>query len=391
MGLDDKISRIAKSRFKRHIYLAAIGLVVIAVMTDAEAYEITQITFEPSYEGQPAWSPDGSKIAFVSDRDGNYEIYVMDANGGNPQRLTFDASYDANPSWSSDGKKIAFTSGIYENNSCRSILSDLYLIDSDGNNKNLLVSKDIIGGGRGCATISYSAWSPDGTKIVFSAGREDYWPEPCAYTWLFILNLPEDTIVLFTKKGPLVPCPAVNLDKFPSWSPDGDKIAYARSYSSTAYATVKGTEGYDVNDPGYIVLKGYLLDKVEWSPKGNSFIFSTIGSNRNIYIIPIERETGIPTGEPVLLTSGSSPSWSPDGNKIAFHYNGDIWVMSGLPVLNADIQHDGVVNLRDFATLANYWLQDGSSVNIAGGYVVDLLDLVKLAQEWLQTEPWYQP
>jgi Tol biopolymer transport system component len=78
MGLDAKMSRIAKSRFKRHIYLAAIGLVVMAILTDAEAYEITQITFEPSYEGQPAWSTDGSKIAFVSNRDGNYEIYIMD-------------------------------------------------------------------------------------------------------------------------------------------------------------------------------------------------------------------------------------------------------------------------------------------------------------------------
>ena len=79
---------------------------------------------------QPSWSPDGKRIAFSSDRKGdlqNYEIYVMDADGGNQQRLTNNRVHDANPSWSLDGKKISFHSerdGNYE----------IYVMDADGGN-----------------------------------------------------------------------------------------------------------------------------------------------------------------------------------------------------------------------------------------------------------------
>ena len=58
----------------------------------------------------PAWSPDGSRIAFSSNRHGNMEIYVMDADGSNPIRITNHAYVDRSPDWSPDGSKIVFTS-----------------------------------------------------------------------------------------------------------------------------------------------------------------------------------------------------------------------------------------------------------------------------------------
>ena len=58
----------------------------------------------------PAWSPDGTKIAFTTDRDGNFEIYVMNADGTGQTRLTNNAAADDEPAWSPDGSKIAFTS-----------------------------------------------------------------------------------------------------------------------------------------------------------------------------------------------------------------------------------------------------------------------------------------
>ena len=73
----------------------------------------------------PAWSPDGTKIAFMTNRDGNQEIYVMDANGSNLRRITRHPGIDATPTWSPAGNQIAFTSD-------RSGSPQIYIVDADG-------------------------------------------------------------------------------------------------------------------------------------------------------------------------------------------------------------------------------------------------------------------
>src|SRR5437868_1722235 len=73
------------------------------------------------------YSPDGTKIAFSSNADGNPEIYVMNADGSGIKQLTDNSAIDWNPSWSPDGKKIAFTSG-------RDGDFDVYVMDADGSN-----------------------------------------------------------------------------------------------------------------------------------------------------------------------------------------------------------------------------------------------------------------
>ena len=69
------------------------------------------LTRSPAHEGIAAWSPDGRKIAFISDRDGNGEIYVMNADGSRQRRLTLDPASDYAASWSPDGRKIVFVAG----------------------------------------------------------------------------------------------------------------------------------------------------------------------------------------------------------------------------------------------------------------------------------------
>jgi len=86
---------------------------------------LTRLTHHPAFDGDPAWSPDGQRIAFRSQRDGNNEIYVMNADGTGVRRLTFHPADDLRPAWSPDGQQIAFVSN-------RDGDSGVYVMDADG-------------------------------------------------------------------------------------------------------------------------------------------------------------------------------------------------------------------------------------------------------------------
>ena len=100
----------------------------------------------------PAWSPDGRKLAFVSRRDGNSEIYVINADGSGQENLTQHPARDSHPSWSPDGRKLAFVSRRDGN-------SDIYVMNADGSglrNVTRAPSNDL-----------RPAWSPNGRAIAF--------------------------------------------------------------------------------------------------------------------------------------------------------------------------------------------------------------------------------
>jgi Tol biopolymer transport system component len=107
----------------------------------------------------PAFSPDGSKIVFDSDRTGTWQVYVMDAGGSNQKQLTFDAQpKDQVPDWSPDGSKIAYvadTHGIADTVSPS--WGDIWVMNSDGTGQHPLTSG---------ASYYGTAWSPDGTRIA---------------------------------------------------------------------------------------------------------------------------------------------------------------------------------------------------------------------------------
>jgi TolB protein len=207
---------------------------------------ITNLSNNPAFEAEPAWSQDGSKIAFVSSRDylsSNTEIYVMNADGSNQTRLTHlgnahnpRLSPDGSkivfqgpdgidvmnadgkdlrnlvkenfaqmaPDWSPDGKKIAFVSlpnPPSEN-------SDIYVMNADGSNQTRLTHT---------GTASEPNWSPDGTKIVFSGSSTTQ-------------NVSRSTISVINADG--TGLREINTSKDilgkskPVWSPDGTKIAF---------------------------------------------------------------------------------------------------------------------------------------------------------------------
>jgi hypothetical protein len=118
----------------------------------------TNLSNNPANDGYGAWSPDGSKIAFASTRyDGNFHIYVMNADGTGVTRLTTGAWGDVAPEWSPDGSKISFDSNQDGN-------WEIYVMNADGTGQTNLSNNP--------ASDFGPAWSPDGSKIAFTSNRD---------------------------------------------------------------------------------------------------------------------------------------------------------------------------------------------------------------------------
>ena len=183
-----------------------------------------------------SWSPDGSKIAFVSDRDGDFEIYSMDVDGGNQARLTNIPGFaDSFPTWSPDGTRIAFVTDRWGND-------EIYVMDADGSNQTRLTTN--------VAADALPTWSPDGTEIVFNSDRDG-----------------DHEIYVMSGDGTGVRQLTFNntFDGDSSWSLDGSQILFNSTRDST------GDEIYIMNANGTNVRRLTTNSTVDssarWAPR----------------------------------------------------------------------------------------------------------------------------
>jgi Tol biopolymer transport system component len=261
----------------------------------------------------PAWSRDGRTIVFVSWRDGNGEVYAMDADGSAPRNLTQHPAKDVRPAWSPDGRSIAFASS-------RDRQSEIYVMNADGSGKRNLT--------RDRANDDYPTWSPDGRRIAFLRG----YPKRANVPGLGVIHYYDYHLYVVNADGSglrrLTPNPTWR--KQLVWSPDGRTIYFGRYLVSA--------DGSGARRLPYIPLTAV------WSPDGRRIAFvrglpdrsqvGPVGRNHEIYVMNADG-----SGSRRLTHNRAydgEPAWSPDGRKIAFQSTKTIGGNKEIYVMNAD-------------------------------------------------------
>jgi Tol biopolymer transport system component/pimeloyl-ACP methyl ester carboxylesterase/Ca2+-binding RTX toxin-like protein len=187
--------------------------------------QTTNLTNNSGADESPVWSPDGSKIAFVSNRDGNLEIYVMNVDGSQQTRLTNNTGVDGlfGLDWSPNGSRLAFDSYRDEN-------SEIYIMNADGSDQTRLTSNS--------TTDAAPKWSPDGSKLVFlrdlSNGVDTHDPE------IFTMNVDGTDQTNVSNHA--------SLDQEPDWSPDGSHFVFSTYRDGNFEIYTMKTDGSDQNN-----------------------------------------------------------------------------------------------------------------------------------------------
>ena len=280
---------------------------------DVDGSNQQNLTNSPRYDRDPSWSPDGKRIAFMSDRDGHvrrnglpsYEIYVMDADGGNPQNLTNSPRYDRDPSWSPDGKRIAFASDRDEPFG----YFDIYVMNADGSNPQRLTENS--------NNDKDPSWSSDGKRIVFSARRDGHFENEFAITYeIYVMDTDGKNQQRLTNNR--------KNDWDPVWSPDGERIAFAADRKGD----FENFEIYVMDADGknqQRLTNNRVWDMYpSWSPDGERIAFATDrkGDFENFEIYVMDADGGNQQRLTNNRHSDTNPAWfnspfsvSPAGKK----------------------------------------------------------------------------
>lgn len=200
-----------------------------------------RITNDVADERDPAWSPNGLRLAYASNKDGNWEIYVYDLQANQTERLTFNLAFDANPSWSPDSNWL-----VYETYQGGTL--DVYVLPVTDQNASLEP-----------ITVAESAdyspvWSPNGRDIAFTSWRDGTQD-------IYVVSL-DDVSVVQNITGTVE-----RHEDHAAWSPDGARIAYSALDGGIEKVFVKALNNIDA--PPEVIGAGRTPS---WSPDGRAII-----------------------------------------------------------------------------------------------------------------------
>ena len=272
------------------------------------------------YARHAVWSPDCRHIAYHL----FHAVWVMDADGSNPRKVTERLDRVAlRPAWSPDGTKIAYTStDIGLSDSLNDFRSYIYVVNVDGTDDTAITS--------GTVMDSEPAWSPDGSRIAFQRTTwEDLTTNPPVGFEQFIVTVDPDG------RNPVVLEGGEHDENTPAWSPDGTKIAVGY-FGGIAVMDADGTNLR--TSPG----TRYWSSALSWAPDGTRVAFSRIAgtftalSNLETNIAILDVASGDVTDVTTATGPELNPSWSPDGQRILFNTNNYTNGESFIHVVGAD-------------------------------------------------------
>ncbi len=309
----------------------------IAFMTDRDGnFEIyimehdggnpTNLTNDEAQDGLQTWSLGANAFAFITTRSGDsITLYRMDVDGGHPQAVGLAPPVDAGaPIWSPTGEWIAFGSGGEAN-------PDVYLVDAVGEQVRNLTGHS--------AQDRFGAWSPDGQHLLFVSDRDGG-------------NLVIYAIGVQGGEPTSLSDPASDSAR-PRWSPDGTKIAFMTNHDEDIEIYVMNADGGNVtrltDSQGF---DGFPA----WSPDGKQIAFVSVrDGNPEIYLMNADgSEPKNLTNNPAQDSLEGDFAWSPDGAQSLFHSNRD--GNDEVYVMNADGSQQSNLTNNPATDIASIWI-----------------------------------
>ena len=252
----------------------------VHVMNNDGSDRVRLAAGQSGFLSAPSWSPDGSQLVFVSDVDGNPDIWIVDIDGNNVANLTLEEAKDHSPAWSPDGAWIAFAS-LRD-----SRYWELYVMRPDGSDVQRLTWWED-------ASDLSPSWSPDGTRLAFASKRDGNWE-------IYTMDRDGGHLARLTDN------PAD--DTNPAWAPDGSRIAFVSTrdgYAEIYVMSITGGQTTNISNAPYSSEHGPT-----WSPDGSRLAFySDRDGSWNIHVMASDGS------DVIRLTSGQSndqvPAWRP--------------------------------------------------------------------------------